>query len=248
MKNFKKINKPVTRGQRGFNLIEVLVAMLLISIVLFSICSLLVYSSGTMGKTRGQTESTVRLYGLAELVNALSGESVLNTNGSAGYSPISKLIGSKGMVIHSNSDCSGIEIYNLSPAYETKAKDFIGVIDAWYKAAINSDKGQMVSFFAVISKSNLRNADGDTLKSVSSSESNGPYVADMTLFRFPSGTEIGKNNDGCIYINANEEDTLKKVSELKNQIASSVIERAEGADSQHLSEGTYSNVTVMLGH
>lgn len=72
MKNSEIICKAGRGRQQGFNLIEVLVAMMLISIVLFSICSLLVYSSSTMNKTRGQTESTVRLYGLAELIDTFN--------------------------------------------------------------------------------------------------------------------------------------------------------------------------------
>ena len=42
------VNFSSLSSERGFNLIEVLVAMMLISMALFAICSVLIFSSSTM--------------------------------------------------------------------------------------------------------------------------------------------------------------------------------------------------------
>ena len=247
MKNSEIICKAGRGRQQGFNLIEVLVAMMLISIVLFSICSLLVYSSSTMNKTRGQTESTVRLYGLAELIDTLSGAEIVNTNIVKGAydSPLKIAIGnSDSIVIHSNDRCTEISDRNRTSDYKTLTDS----IDTWYKAAVASDPGQKVSFIAIISKSELKDADGNSLPS-SASGSDGPYVAELTIFRMPFGAETKSDEKGCFKFNDGPADAMATtVSGYRNDIAESVKKRAEGNDSTHLSEGTYSTVTVMLGY
>ena len=235
MKNSEIICKAGRGRQQGFNLIEVLVAMMLISIVLFSICSLLVYSSSTMNKTRGQTESTVRLYGLAELIDTLSGAEIVNTNIVKGAydSPLKMAIGnSDSIVIHSNDRCTEISDRNRTSDYKTLTDS----IDTWYKAAVASDPGQKVSFIAIISKSELKNADGNSLPSSASGS-------------VPFGAETKSDEKGCFKFNDGPADAMATtVSGYRNDIAESVKKRAEGNDSTHLSEGTYSTVTVMLGY
>lgn len=254
MKNdFNKTCKAVLKSQRGFNLIEVLVAMMLISIVLFSICSLLVYSSGSMSRTKGQTETTIRLYGLAELVNALSAQPPKSNDSQTQHlSPVTNALenNENGIVIRSNSDCTKIE---ASGNAQGKFQNIKETISAWYDNAVQADQGEKVSFYAIISKSDLRNIAGEKFSaddgSAAAASGAGPYIAEMTIFRMPSGTTYAdKFDDGCAYIEGDAVTTSGAVASLRDKIADSVKKRAKASDNEHLSEGTYSTVVVMLGH
>lgn len=244
MKNdFNKTCKAVLKSQRGFNLIEVLVAMMLISIVLFSICSLLVYSSGSMSRTKGQTETTIRLYGLAELVNALSAQPPKSNDSQTQHlSPVTNALenNENGIVIRSNSDCKKIE---ASGNAQGKFQNIKETISAWYDNAVQADQGEKVSFYAIISKSDLRNIAGQKFSaddgSAAAASGAGPYIAEMTIFRMPNG---------CAYIEGDAVTTSGAVASLRDKIADSVKDRAKASDKEHLSEGTYSTVVVMLGH
>lgn len=253
MKNdFNKTCKAVLKSQRGFNLIEVLVAMMLISIVLFSICSLLVYSSGSMSRTKGQTETTLRLYGLAELVNALSAQPPKSNDSQTQHlSPVTNALenNENGIVIRSNSECKKIE---ASGNAQGKFQNIKETISAWYDNAVQADQGEKVSFYAIISKSDLRNIAGQEFSaddgSAAAASGAGPYIAEMTIFRMPSGTYADEFHDGCAYIGGDAVTTSGAVASLRDKIADSVKDRAKASDAKHLSEGTYSTVVVMLGH
>lgn len=70
----------------------------------------------------------------------------------------------------------------------------------------------------------------------------------MTIFRMPSGTYADEFHDGCAYIEGDAVTTSGAVASLRDKIADSVKDRAKASDDEHLSEGTYSTVVVMLGH
>ena len=70
----------------------------------------------------------------------------------------------------------------------------------------------------------------------------------MTIFRMPSGTYADEFHDGCAYIEGDAVTTSGAVASLRDKIADSVKDRAKASDHEHLSEGTYSTVVVMLGH
>ena len=69
----------------------------------------------------------------------------------------------------------------------------------------------------------------------------------IKIFLRPILTYADEFHDGCAYIEGDAVTTSGAVASLRDKIADSVKDRAKASD-EHLSEGTYSTVVVMLGH
>ena len=119
------VNFSSLSSERGFNLIEVLVAMMLISMALFAICSVLVFSSSTMHSVRKETSVTQGLGALEQMLSSQNDALVLI----ARHGNISDAAQQDAFTVY-NSSC-GSDISNSAKNQNAYGTAAIAVMRSW---------------------------------------------------------------------------------------------------------------------
>ena len=165
-------------SERGFNLIEVLVAMMLISMALFAVCSVLVFSSGTMHSVKKETAVTQALETLQQTLGSQQyALSAIAKKGSsaADAEPSSFIV--------SNSGCDSA----LTTA--TESRDGLETtLQAWFSNIQKANPDAKISFSVNVAPTELRNMTGNALPGADAGKIWGPLAVDIVLVESANGT------------------------------------------------------------
>ena len=171
-------------SERGFNLIEVLVAMMLISMALFAICSVLVFSSSTMHSVRKETSVTQGLGALEQMLSSQNDALVLI----ARHGNISDAAQQDAFTVY-NSSC-GSDISNSAKnqnAYGTAAiAEIKNVLKTWFNLVQSGNPDAKLAFSVTVTPTLLRTLAGNELPDAPH-DSWGPLVVDAVLVQSVNG-------------------------------------------------------------
>ena len=178
------VNFSSLSSERGFNLIEVLVAMMLISMALFAICSVLVFSSSTMHSVRKETSVTQGLGALEQMLSSQNDALVLI----ARHGNISDAAQQDAFTVY-NSSC-GSDISNSAKnqnAYGTAAMAEIeNVLKTWFNLVQSGNPDAKLAFSVTVTPTLLRTLAGNELPDAPH-DSWGPLVVDAVLVQSVNG-------------------------------------------------------------
>jgi prepilin-type N-terminal cleavage/methylation domain-containing protein len=178
------VNFSSLSSERGFNLIEVLVAMMLISMALFAICSVLVFSSSTMHSVRKETSVTQGLGALEQMLSSQNDALVLI----ARHGNISDAAQQDAFTVY-NSSC-GSDISNSAKnqnAYGTAAiAEIKNVLKTWFNLVQSGNPDAKLAFSVTVTPTLLRTLAGNELPDAPH-ESWGPLVVDAVLVQSVNG-------------------------------------------------------------
>lgn len=178
------VNFSSLSSERGFNLIEVLVAMMLISMALFAICSVLVFSSSTMHSVRKETSVTQGLGALEQMLSSQNDALVLI----ARHGNISDAAQQDAFTVY-NSSC-GSDISNSAKnqnAYGTAAMAEIeNVLRTWFNLVQSGNPDAKLAFSVTVTPTLLRTLAGNELPDAPH-DSWGPLVVDAVLVQSVNG-------------------------------------------------------------
>lgn len=177
------VNFSSLSSERGFNLIEVLVAMMLISMALFAICSVLVFSSSTMHSVRKETSVTQGLGALEQMLSSQNDALVLI----ARHGNISDAAQQDAFTVY-NSSC-GSDISNSAEnqnAYGTAAMAEIeNVLKTWFNLVQSGNPDAKLAFSVTVTPTLLRTLAGNELPDAPHDW--GPLVVDAVLVQSVNG-------------------------------------------------------------
>lgn len=178
------VNFSSLSSERGFNLIEVLVAMMLISMALFAICSVLVFSSSTMHSVRKETSVTQGLGALEQMLSSQNDALVLI----ARHGNISDAAQQDAFTVY-NSSC-GSDISNSAKnqnAYGTAAiAEIENVLRTWFNLVQSGNPDAKLAFSVTVTPTLLRTLAGNELPDAPH-DSWGPLVVDAVLVQSVNG-------------------------------------------------------------
>lgn len=178
------VNFSSLSSERGFNLIEVLVAMMLISMALFAICSVLVFSSSTMHSVRKETSVTQGLGALEQMLSSQNDALVLI----ARHGNISDAAQQDAFTVY-NSSC-GSDISNSAKnqnAYGTAAiAEIENVLKTWFNLVQSGNPDAKLAFSVTVTPTLLRTLAGNELPDAPH-DSWGPLVVDAVLVQSVNG-------------------------------------------------------------
>lgn len=178
------VNFSSLSSERGFNLIEVLVAMMLISMALFAICSVLVFSSSTMHSVRKETSVTQGLGALEQMLSSQNDALVLI----ARHGNISDAAQQDAFTVY-NSSC-GSDISNSAKnqnAYGTAAiAEIKNVLKTWFNLVQSGNPDAKLAFSVTVTPTLLRTLAGNELPDAPH-DSWGPLVVDAVLVQSVNG-------------------------------------------------------------
>lgn len=178
------VNFSSLSSERGFNLIEVLVAMMLISMALFAICSVLVFSSSTMHSVRKETSVTQGLGALEQMLSSQNDALVLI----ARHGNISDAAQQDAFTVY-NSSC-GSDISNSAKnqnAYGTAAiTEIKNVLKTWFNLVQSGNPDAKLAFSVTVTPTLLRTLAGNELPDAPH-DSWGPLVVDAVLVQSVNG-------------------------------------------------------------
>lgn len=173
------VNFSSLSSERGFNLIEVLVAMMLISMALFAICSVLVFSSSTMHSVRKETSVTQGLGALEQMLSSQNDALVLI----ARHGNISDAAQQDAFTVY-NSSC-GSDISNSAEnqnAYGTAAiTEIENVLKTWFNLVQSGNPDAKLAFSVTVTPTELRTLAGNVIPGW------GPLVVDAVLVQSVNG-------------------------------------------------------------
>ena len=174
------VNFSSLSSERGFNLIEVLVAMMLISMALFAICSVLVFSSSTMHSVRKETSVTQGLGALEQMLSSQNDALVLI----ARHGNISDAAQQDAFTVY-NSSC-GSDISNSAEnqnAYGTAAiAEIENVLKTWFNLVQSGNPDAKLAFSVTVTPTELRTLAGNVIPGTW-----GPLVVDAVLVQSVNG-------------------------------------------------------------
>ena len=177
------VNFSSLSSERGFNLIEVLVAMMLISMALFAICSVLVFSSSTMHSVRKETSVTQGLGALEQMLSSQNDALVLI----ARHGNISDAAQQDAFTVY-NSSC-GSDISNSAEnqnAYGTAAiAEIKNVLKTWFNLVQSGNPDAKLAFSVTVTPTLLRTLAGNELPDAPHDW--GPLVVDAVLVQSVNG-------------------------------------------------------------
>ena len=178
------VNFSSLSSERGFNLIEVLVAMMLISMALFAICSVLVFSSSTMHSVRKETSVTQGLGALEQMLSSQNDALVLI----ARHGNISDAAQQDAFTVY-NSSC-GSDISSIAEnqnAYGTAAiAEIKNVLKTWFNLVQSGNPDAKLAFSVTVTPTLLRTLAGNELPDAPH-DSWGPLVVDAVLVQSVNG-------------------------------------------------------------
>ena len=178
------VNFSSLSSERGFNLIEVLVAMMLISMALFAICSVLVFSSSTMHSVRKETSVTQGLGALEQMLSSQNDALVLI----ARHGNISDAAQQDAFTVY-NSSC-GSDISNSAKnqnAYGTAAiAEIKNVLKTWFNLVQSGNPDAKLAFSVTVTPTELRTLAGNVIPDAPH-DSWGPLVVDAVLVQSVNG-------------------------------------------------------------
>ena len=178
------VNFSSLSSERGFNLIEVLVAMMLISMALFAICSVLVFSSSTMHSVRKETSVTQGLGALEQMLSSQNDALVLI----ARHGNISDAAQQDAFTVY-NSSC-GSDISNSAKnqnAYGTAAiAEIKNVLKTWFNLVQSGNPDAKLAFSVTVTPTLLRTLAGNKLPDAPHDRW-GPLVVDAVLVQSVNG-------------------------------------------------------------
>lgn len=180
------VNFSSLSSERGFNLIEVLVAMMLISMALFAICSVLVFSSSTMHSVRKETSVTQGLGALEQMLSSQNDALVLI----ARHGNISDAAQQDAFTVY-NSSC-GSDISNSAKnqnAYGTAAiAEIENVLKTWFNLVQSGNPDAKLAFSVTVTPTELRTLAGNVIPGTPNyKKAWGPLVVDAVLVQSVNG-------------------------------------------------------------
>ena len=171
-------------SERGFNLIEVLVAMMLISMARFAVCSVLVFSSGTMHSVKKETAVTQALETLQQTLGSQQyALSAIAKKGSsaADAEPSSFMV--------SNSGCDSALKFKGAATTATESRDGLETtLQAWFSNIQKANPDAKISFSVNVAPTELRNMTGNALPGADAGKIWGPLAVDIVLVESANGT------------------------------------------------------------
>lgn len=180
------VNFSSLSSERGFNLIEVLVAMMLISMALFAICSVLVFSSSTMHSVRKETSVTQGLGALEQMLSSQNDALVLV----ARRGSFSNLMNQKAFAFYNTSCGSDISTTAKSDyAYGTAAADELKeVLKRWFNLVQSGNPDAKLAFSVTVTPTELRTLAGNVIPNTPNyKKAWGPLVVDAVLVQSVNG-------------------------------------------------------------
>lgn len=180
------VNFSSLSSERGFNLIEVLVAMMLISMALFAICSVLVFSSSTMHSVRKETSVTQGLGALEQMLSSQNDALVLI----ARHGNISDAAQQDAFTVY-NSSC-GSDISDSAKnqnAYGTAAiAEIKNVLKTWFNLVQSGNPDAKLAFSVTVTPTELRTLAGNVIPGTPNyKKAWGPLVVDAVLVQSVNG-------------------------------------------------------------
>lgn len=219
----KSVNSKVSMNlgslssERGFNLIEVLVAMLLISMALFAVCSVLVFSSGTMHAVKKETAVTQSLSALQQLLSSQGDVMSLLARGgkSSEADPANFSV--------RNSTCTSDIRFAGSAAASNAGRDGLeSSLAAWFNNIQAANPDAKIAFSVKVTPTEMRSINGNAFPlGDGSGKVWGPLAVDVIVVESINGSCPQFSSDTA------SDDELDKISDA---VRTEALEGSKGSD------------------